>query len=213
MIDLKLPAVGHVAIGGHDSNHQGGVVQDLAGQHLAAGGSVCALVDMNSQGQGAEGAMADWCRAAGVGLGAMDRFTFLSNSRTYKTSDDLQTAIRQKLRKIDGHPLIVNDLSRGLALMPGASWLSRAEELALLMDCLVLTAFGFGPSPTPAPNLEQYKHIDALWTCEEGLSLALVLKRIRPNPELIVKLKGKVMPYGVLAFENVEQPEGFSHVA
>jgi hypothetical protein len=211
-MQLELPSVGSVLFIGWEQQYQSYMVRDLAGQCLAAGGSAIYLTDYSSEGGSAESAMADWLKAKGIGADAMDRFSTLDNVRQYRTADDLQARIEHKSSRTKHKPVvIVRDLGCAtLQTLPGASWLGCADELALLMDCVVLSAGHWGPEPQPPQDALRYK-ADITFVCRAGNSLTLTLRRVKPT-DATIKLKGKVAPYGAFLFDNVPE-EGFSHVA
>ena len=195
---FQLPATGSVLLIGHDQSWQSIVVGQIAAEALCDRGNVVYLTDSEGEGRAAATALQDRLRASGASLDALKGYCFVDNVALYRGAHDLKAKIEARCA---GKPsIIVRDLgSSWLETLPGAPWLDQADELAVLMDCPVLTAAHYGSSPRPAPDVTRY-HADEVWVCHAGISLQLTLHRRKPS-DRIVKLKGRVMPYGVIDFE------------
>jgi hypothetical protein len=198
---IQLPTVGSVLFTGPDQSWQSVLVRQLAADALLNGATLIYLTDFEVEGREAEAALGDLLRAKGAAADALERYAYVPKVRQYPVSDDLQTRI-ERTRRMSRKPLvIVRDLGCALLeLLPGASWLDEADELALLMDGLVLTAGHYGPEAKPAPDPLHYR-ADQVWTCSAGANLGLTLRRHKPT-ESTVKLRGHVHPYGIIAFAN-----------
>lgn len=210
--DLTLPDVGSVLLTGYQSNWQSGLLDDIAGQHLANGGIVVALVDASSDGRVREGALTNWCRASEVGLDALSNFAFVNNTRVYHIASDLAAQVRSKIKPLPHRPLLIirDQGCDPLPLPLGASWLGVADELAALMACPVVTAAHHGPSGPPAPDYERFR-ADAVWSCTAGTGLRVTLKQHSPAPSTI-DLQGRNERFGVITFHPTEA-KGFGHAA
>ncbi len=210
-MQLKIPFadVGSILITGYEQNLQSTFARIFTAQHLERGGTVIALADSESDGKEQVGSMADALRSLEIKHSALERFHIFEEPRKYRTSDELAKAIKKHRWFNDGAVLVLRDLGRDMAeLLPGASWLDIASQLALLLDVRVLTASHNGRSGVPAPNYEKYE-ADEVWTCTAGLNLGLQLKRIKPT-EATINLVGSMLPYGTISFENKENEHDFA---
>lgn len=207
MIEVPFAETGSILITGYEMNFQSIVVQALALETLHAGGGVVYLADHQSEASEITASMTDALRALDAEKSTLERFSVVTDVRQLRTSEELVGAIGRKKARLKYRPLlIVRDLGRHmLQLTPGASWLSQAEEVALLLDTRVLTAAHHGPSGPPAPDYLKFK-ADEVWTCAAGLNLAVTLKRIKPT-DAIVHLRGKVAEFGQFVFENEDGRE------
>lgn len=210
MIKIPFAEVGSVLVTGYELSLQSPIGRVLVAQHLEAGGTVVALTDYESDASEQTSSLADTLRALEIDKAALERFHTVAEVRRYHTSDALAEHIRLKKARTKRPLLIVRDMGSSMAeLMPGASWLSQAEEVALLMDCRVLTVAHHGRAGIPAPDFLKFK-ADEVWRCTASLNLAVTLQREKPLPAT-VHLRGAVSAYGPIVFANEEIRE-FSHV-
>ncbi len=210
MIQLELTATGVTLFCGYEQSWASGVVRTLVAQHLIAGGKICSLVDYDTERNEIESAMHDYLRAIKSNLDVVSRLEAVTSFRMMHVAADLANAIMQKMKHREGPLMVIRDASRStLQTLPGATVLSQLDEVAMLLDVPILIGGHFGPAPQPKPDLDKYK-ADALWECEAGKDLTVKITRHRPAPKLVVKAKGKVMPYGQIEFSNIENTE-FSH--
>lgn len=209
MIEMPFAEVGSILLTGFESNMQSNLGRVLVAQHLEAGGTAVALVEYDADAREQTSSMADTLRALAIDKAALERFHTVADVRQYKTSDDLAERIQLKKARTKRPLLIVRDMGSSMAeLMPGASWLSQAEEVALLMDCRVLTVAHHGRNGPPAPDFLKFK-ADEVWRCTAGLNLAVTLQRIKPT-DATVHLRGQVSAYGPLVFEHEEDANAFA---
>lgn len=210
MIETPFCEVGSILVTGFESNLQSPIARVLTAQHLASGGTVIALVDDESDGKEQTGAMTDALRSLDIDASALDRFHTFADTRKYRTSDELVAAIKKHRWFNDGPVLVLRDLGHDMTeLLPGASWLSIAEEAALLLDTRILTVSHHGRSGIPAPNYEKFQ-ADEVWQCVAGLNLTVTLTRRKPT-DATVHLAGKVAAYGQIVFDT-EEAKGFANV-
>jgi len=194
---------GSILLTGFESNMQAIVARQYAMERLANGGSVIALVDRDGDGREQTVAFADAMRSHEIDRAALDRLHIFEGTYNYSDGAKLVAALKAKPWYRDG-ALIVRDVASAMTeLLPDASWLPMANEIALLLDTRLLTVAHHGRNGPFAPTYSDYQ-ADEVWTATAGLNLALTLKRIKPS-EIIIHLKGAMLPFNTIGFENIEE--------
>jgi hypothetical protein len=204
--DFPLPEVGSILVTGYEANMQSTLARHVAAHNLLAGGSVVYLTDFETEGGEVIAGLRDWFKSQAADASVIERASFLHNYRQCREPEELRAKIEAKRRTAHKPVLIVCDRGKDtLQLLPGASWLNLAEQLALLMDCRVLSVGHHGPSGPPAPDYAKY-NADMLLTCEAGLNLALTIRERKPG-DAVIRLKGKALPFGAIGLTNIPQEE------
>ncbi len=202
--NLPMPESGSILFIGAESNMQSIAARQIVGRTLLAGGSVKLLVADEYSGDADMATVRDWLHGQNE-IADLSRLSVLHRFRDYRDPETLARTIT-KNGMMDKAPLLIlrdgaSDMS---PLMPGASWLDLAEQIALLMSCRVLTTGHYGPAAMPAPpDLLKYE-ADQVWLCQAGLNLSLTMREQKPG-DALVHFNGVALPYGAIGFENSEE--------
>jgi hypothetical protein len=209
--ELPLPESGSILFIGAEQQMASIAARQIIGRTLLAGGSVKMLVADDYSGDADMAQVRDWLNGQGENTKSLDRLSVLHRFRDYRDPEALVSAIERKGFADHKPLLIVRDGASDMSpLLPGASWLNLAEQLALTMSCRVLTTGHYGPAAMPAPpDLLKYNS-DQAWLCQAGLNLSLTMREQKPG-NAVVHFNGVALPYGAIGFENNEEvPHDFA---
>ena len=204
--DLPMPDSGSILFIGAESNMQSIAARQIVGRTLLAGGSVKMLLATEYGGDAEIACVRDWLHGQGEGAKCLERLSALHRFRDYQTPEALADAITGKSEGAIKTPLLIlRDAASDMTpLLPGASWLDLAEQVALLMSARVLTTGHYGPAAMPQPpDLLRYE-ADQVWLCQAGLNLSLTMRQRKPG-EVVAHFNGVALPYGSVGFENKEE--------
>jgi hypothetical protein len=202
---------GSILITGREGQMQGIVGRQIVTKHLMSGGALAVLVDSIGDGRGEIAQITDMLRALGAESSAVDNVVILENISNYREANVIQFSVEKRLQHLKTKPLLIyrNLASAMHEFSPADPWNPMAEELAVLLDCRVLTVAHWGRPGFLVPDYSAYA-ADEIWTCEAGLNLAVKMQRRIPS-NATLQLAGQMLAGNViafqLAFENAEPVE------
>jgi hypothetical protein len=201
MVEILGSAPSHTLLIGTPSQYQNNILNEIAVQRLANGGTVALLADSLSQVNTAKSELVALAKERGV--------TERQLGRLFPIPDVPRLGVEKLSDTISGKAgrgenlLVVHDLSGHVAgTKSDRVWFTTVKSILAFLRCNVLTAASYGAEP----NRQSADYsADCIWSVTAAPNLKVALKLIQPASETLFEFEGHQKDGNIIVFDRTDR--------